>query len=550
MLHRLHAKLTKEEYSNMAKFDFKGCFLGAKVLPSCLLFELVLGLFFSISVYADEVEVKGQWDISSQPAEQNGEVKNPEQVIPENISEPSLAEKESQLDDNVKEKLAVEKKVSVDSEIPDVTPNSETADVASIAVQANPEIESHALQELDAIVLGEAVSDEQQKKIDQTAKKQLRFSLDQQFQQLRDFIETENAFSEKLGEAYFSYGLLLNESSRYEEAEEALVNALHIQKINFGIYALEQRVVLKSLFETHFELDDTESFEDDLERILWIEGKNPGMIRDDTSFSMMTRVGNRYLDEFLRHPVPGQSSVKTLLRAKHHFLAAMRRHGGKPLNQVVLPYGELALISVMEGRVLPDVDKTAALDDNRLGRSSFLRGRDPSLASYFVNSYPQGRAYLEDYLRKAVKERKPKHAVYSLIGLGDLSSLFRQGQDARKYYDLAYQMATDTGETDLYLEQFSEPVGLPDFQYSSPRERIIPTRSSLLVPMVFDVNELGRVENVAKLSDDNEFASYYKKARRAAKRLLFRPKHIDGKAVAVNGFSFDVRVYARRDVSN
>ena len=61
---------------------------------------------------------------------------------------------------------------------------------------------------------------------------QLRADLDAQFQRLQSSLETEDAFSEALGEDYLSYGLLLTQAGRYDDAREALTDAAHISKIN------------------------------------------------------------------------------------------------------------------------------------------------------------------------------------------------------------------------------------------------------------------------------------------------------------------------------
>ena len=399
--------------------------------------------------------------------------------------------------------------------------------------------------ELLETIVGGPIDVEQAKKNASLETRLLMRDLDRQYKQLRKSLETEDAYSEKLGENYFSYGLLLRQASRYPEAVDAFIDALHISKINNGLYSLRQRAVLKALFDTYFQTNDVEEYEDYLERILWIERKNPEVI-DDTSFQMLTMVGNQYLDQFLRHPIAGQSSVQTLLRAKNHFLAAVHRHGNKPLTEILMPYGELALISFLESRMQPNVDKTSSMDDHRLRRSRYLDGRDTNLISYFEDSYPEGEAYLKDYLRKAIAEKKPRHAIYALISLGDLGSLFKENSDASNYYHLAQRMANETGHSDILANSFSEPVALPDFQYSVFREPVLPTRTSVLVPLFLQVNELGQVDQVAKLPADSEYALYYSKARRAARRLIFRPKFIDGKAVAVNELSHDIRVYPRR----
>ena len=370
---------------------------------------------------------------------------------------------------------------------------------------------------------------------------QLTLDLEQQYQQLRRTLETEDSFSPVLGEAYYGYGMLLRDASRFDEAMEAFTDALHIEKINNGIYSLEQRASLKAMFETHFALGNTEDYEDYLERILWIESKNPD-IGDDISFKLQIMVGNQYLDQFLQRPIAGQASLQKLLRAKHHLVSAIRGHGDKPIALLLMPYGELALISFLESRMQPDVDKTASMEDPRLRSSRTLNGRELALSSYFVDSFPRGESYLMRYLNKAREEQRPRHAVRALISLGDFNQLFKNKEEAMEYYLQAWEAGQSSGNGDILLSSFSQPVSLPDFQYSVFRQPIIPTRPSVLVLLTLEVDKNGKVRNVADLPQDHEYIKYFNKARRSARRLIFRPKMVDGDAVVAEHVDHQIRV--------
>lgn len=374
---------------------------------------------------------------------------------------------------------------------------------------------------------------------------QLLSDIDQQFDKLQKTLETEDAYSLVLAEDYFSYGMMLRESGQYQDAIDAFVNALHIQKINHGIYSAEQRNALKALFELHYALGNTEDFEDYLERILWIEEKNPA-IQDDLSFQLLVMVGNAYIDDFMRKPIAGQRSVQTLLRAKHHFNAAFTRHKHKPLSELVMPYGELALISFLESRLHHDVDKTASLEDPRLRRSSNITGRELALASYLENSFPRGSGLLKSYLLKAQAEQNQQHIVKALISLGDFSQLFKRHIHAAEFYQLAWVQAQILPEDDPVRAMFNEPVALPSFDYAYDREPVIPTRPTELVPVSLTISNEGRVTEVNKIDDSELSRSYFTKARRLAKRVIFRPRLIDGKAIQKDNFQYLQRVYAKK----
>ncbi|MFT5655463.1 MAG: hypothetical protein ACI9XU_001182, partial [Arenicella sp.] len=82
---------------------------------------------------------------------------------------------------------------------------------------------------------------EEQAQLDAIVAQQLTQDLEQQLQQLQQSLQTEDAFSSKLGENYLGYGKLLRKAGRVDESISALTNAFHIAKVNNGIYSIEQR---------------------------------------------------------------------------------------------------------------------------------------------------------------------------------------------------------------------------------------------------------------------------------------------------------------------
>jgi tetratricopeptide (TPR) repeat protein len=376
-------------------------------------------------------------------------------------------------------------------------------------------------------------------------KQQRRYNLEQQFTKLQKTLETADGYSLELAEDYFSYGLLLRDDAQYDAAIEAFIDALHIQKVNNGIYSPEQRPALKALFETHYALGNVEEFEDYLERILWVESKNPEL-EDDFSYKMLVMVGNQYIDQFLRKPIAGQSSVQTLLRAKHHLNAAFKRHRDKPLTVALMPYGELALISFLESQLLDDVDKTASLEDPRLRSSRHIDGSELALASYLANSFPRGSGLLRSYLKKAQTEENLPHVVKALVALGDFNQLFKRHNEAAEYYRLAWTQAQNLPEGHEARALLSAPVSLPAFQYTVDREPVLPTRPTTLIPLRIDIGENGKVDDVRLGNDLEETQKYFSRARRMARRTLFRPVVVDGEPQAIQDPEYQQRVYQRR----
>jgi len=151
--------------------------------------------------------------------------------------------------------------VAEDSTLESSDPNSSAVADSSADTNSPSDIEDSNDAESTELA-GESTDVEEEPSAEQVARGeriaagQLSRDIEQQFKALRATLETEDAFSEKLGENYLGYGMLLRESGQYDEAIEAFVNALHISKVNNGIYSLEQRPALKALFDTHYALQN------------------------------------------------------------------------------------------------------------------------------------------------------------------------------------------------------------------------------------------------------------------------------------------------------
>ena len=150
-----------------------------------------------------------------------------------------------------------------------------------------------------------------------TVSPELRASLKRQFQQIQILKETEDAFSEQLGESYRAYGRSLTQAGRTEEARAMLVNALHIIKVNDGVNSIEQRPVLRELFEMNLALGNTKEMTAQVDRVIWLENRHSEE-QDSYSFDMVVRLGNYYLDLYLKKPVSTELNLNHLNKATRY----------------------------------------------------------------------------------------------------------------------------------------------------------------------------------------------------------------------------------------
>jgi tetratricopeptide (TPR) repeat protein len=374
---------------------------------------------------------------------------------------------------------------------------------------------------------------------------ELRESLERQFQQIQTLKETEDAFSEQLGESYLAYGRSLMQAGRTDDARKMLVNALHIAKVNNGVTSIEQRPILRELFEMNLALGSTEEMTQQLGRIVWLEKNNPDQ-RDIYSFDMVVRLGNYYLDLYLNNPVVSELSLKNLNQSTKYLGYAVSRYGDRPLSEILLPYGELALAHYLQNRIKDEVDRSFYQDTRQRGYNDSNR-----LQSKYanLNSYSRSEGFLKDYLRKAKNERDLVNTIQALLGLGDLNLLTGRTSAAKKYFDLAWSGAQNLPISHPIVESFNRPVKLPSFNFSIVPRPVIESRPTELVALSINIDDDGRVRTVAReaLSEADTWTST--RARRLVKRYKFRPIIENGKLVASTDYRYEVQVVLRKPKS-
>lgn len=393
--------------------------------------------------------------------------------------------------------------------------------------------------------------EEQQKAI--VISKRLHRDLQRQYNQLQKVLETEDAFSMSLAESYFGYAGLLREAQRFDEAIDAYTTALHIEKVNHGIYSLRQRTALRSLFDMHLELGDIEQAEHQLQRILWIEDHNPDLI-DKMTFDSILKLGNYYVDLFDQSKRKSERVMGYLRSASNLFVVAEEKFGKQPIAELLMPYGEIALVNYYLGKVAENAQK-----ESNLFRSSFSRGgsyygsnESAELNHFMAQSFRRAEAYLQVYIAKAYDEKQLDQLVYAIINFADLQLLFRKRQAAGKYYQIAWEQAQKLSPDHPIRTSFSKPVRLPAFNYAIKQKRAgsddeEPTFTEIEVQ--FDVNKLGLAKNIAVKNIEEglntEQKKQHKRAMRTIRQSVFRPAIVEGKPVVTEQLSQNVKVFTK-----
>ena len=237
-------------------------------------------------------------------------------------------------------------------------------------------------------------------------------------------------------------------------------------------------------------------------------------------------------------------SLDRLNKSTRYLSYTLNRYGDQPLSQVLLPYGELAHAHYLRDSIKDQVDRS--FYENTRQRTFSNLDRGPVRRGARVSSFARSEGYLKDYLRKAKNEQDLVNAVKALLGLGDLNLLNDRVSNAQYYYDLAWMGAQNLPLDHPIVVSFDSPVELPAFAPAVIRQEIEPRRAKEIIPVSVSIGANGQVKRVAKDALIEVSTSKTNRARRKARRAVFRPVIENGRLLAVDDHTLDVSIIATR----
>lgn len=412
---------------------------------------------------------------------------------------------------------------------------------STVSAQSDTE-PSQVLNETEAI--NEAETEKQLSGFD----RQLVAELDAQQKRLLLALEQEDAFSLKLSEAYGEYGALLLESGRIDEANDVYTQALHIQKVNHGIYSVEQLYFLKKLFQTAVELDDTELVDRYLNKANTIEKKNENLVSEHVG-EMYVRAGHFYLDQYYQQSRRYKVKLSLLREARSYFERTLTRFQDNAITKETLPYGELLLVGYLENALLREMPLIFDGSTERFNVSAITASsndvRELERDYWYVKgAYRRSFRSFNDYVRKARADGDLQEEVNAMLFWADTLILFKRNREATKYYKLAWEKSQEINPSEQLDGRFNQPQRIPAYHYLIERESDADTQQSIQVPITFSVAKDGSVSNIQMIDSSDDHQKYFASARNEASDLSFRPAIIDGDTAAVEEFSYEVKVRA------
>lgn len=330
------------------------------------------------------------------------------------------------------------------------------------------------------------------------------------FDQILEDLEIEGgAWSEQIAQELAELGEVLQAQGKYAESINVLDRAVHINRVNNGLFSLNQVPLIRKVVDAHVALGQWSEADDRQQYAFYVQTRAYS-ISDPRMIDVFDNLARWNIATFYRgideDPSPRLFQTYMLYRAASESVAT---HFG-----------------TQDPRYLPMLQKVASAAD-LMGRYT-LEGTsigtrmnpDLRMSSEFIGSSlrPQGRAdpavdALQAILEYYQDPNLPKTdenlvgSVRALAELGDWYLLRDRRQAAMRTYEQAYeQLANVENREDLLAQVFGEIVFLPTFSTFDEQRKeaygVGPDSGAHMgyVDLAFDVNQYGRLSNFEVLA--------------------------------------------------
>jgi tetratricopeptide (TPR) repeat protein len=379
-----------------------------------------------------------------------------------------------------------------------------------------------------------------------------------------DYISTtetdDGPFAPALVEQYLSLGKAYQQSNQHTEAIEVFQKAEYISRINNGLFAAEQFVIVQNLIASYLATGEIGKAAERQQYLLFLSQQTFGedslqlvpVLQDVGDWQMASFSAGIYADlPFMisvgssRYSSPRDFAFSSLYLAQNTYFQAIQnliknnQLNNPALNELELKLIEAVFFSANRQGLLANPDFYMDAHLGHTGSRIIRRNLGGNSISYINgrNAYLRMRLYEEHQTTV-----DPLEVARAIIGLGDWNLLFDRRTVALRSYEeaAAYLRSHNVTEEAIAALMHPElPPQLPVFtalphsreKYAIPAE--FPLTFAGFADVSFDLTRYGNVHNIEIGSKTGEFS---KNMERRLVRILrttpFRPRLQDGKVIA------------------
>ncbi len=377
-------------------------------------------------------------------------------------------------------------------------------------------------------------------------------------QYYQDAIETGEAesgvYDATLSEMFYGLGKALQRDGQYDESIDAFKHAMHIKRVNDGIYSITQEPMLRGIIESRRTMRDMNQVALQYHQLLWLYEKSYGSAAPEL-IPLLEEASNWHRDIYLKEESRNKVGylIKSISLSGSAVDIATQTFGQTHL-QLVNLLREMAESSyylarhyskyrTLESRDDSDFDVTTSATFS----NSSLLSRDsqsqtlPSEQRQWTDSYRNGR-YAYQRIVEILNDNNatPKERATALVELGDWFVLFKRRDSANESYTEAWNLLTEAGDLETLDKLLGQPVMLPLFEEEKENESE-PSQQQARLRM--SINKSGRAHDIDVLetipADDKGVAHA---ARRILRSTTFRSRFENGEPVDTDDYELNLYI--------
>ncbi|WP_299598543.1 hypothetical protein [uncultured Microbulbifer sp.] len=363
-------------------------------------------------------------------------------------------------------------------------------------------------------------------------------------QRIEDMEAEYGAYGAGIDEQLMGLASALQRSGNHEEAISEYRRAMLINRVNEGLYSLNQVPMIERMIESQIALNRWEEANDNHEYLFWLHAKNYGE-KDPRMLPIINQLSSWHLQAYIDEK--GATLFEHLINATNMYALAVdiisQNFGANDLRLVEALRG-LKATNYYLATYSGEPQEAIVINASFAGSGNASPERRAQLDHYRMNSFSSGKTAITkimDVYRKNPAS-PPAASAKAKVELGDWYMMFNKWHSARETYGEAYQALWDNGATNQEIEEiFGRPAALPTLPLlDEDREAL----ANSYVTVSYDVTAFGKARNIQILSARPESkVSIRSRVRNVLKRAKFRPRFENGEPVETTGivqrFVFD-----------
>ena len=335
--------------------------------------------------------------------------------------------------------------------------------------------------------------------------------------EIDDFSARHGPFDPQLAELLSARGLSLQHSGNHAGAIEAFKRALHINRVNHGLYSFQQEAVIRYLITSLNLLGAYEEVGHFHQQLTQLHNRqlanNPSeelvpLLLDSSDWhrDLHLELNASITVPYLRKSIRLARAAKNILSDRYH-----------PQHQrLIEPLQRIA-------------ENSYYLTSYYQTEARFFGARGESLHQHLIeDSFNQGlESYQQIVAIRRAQPSSPQQLATAQIALGDYLQLFRKHDESHNAYISAWKTLSQAGDNDSIERLLGKPVKLPDFGSN------ITLGSKAVARVKAQIDSTGRASDVEILETwpaDNQLV--VQSAQRDARHMVFRNRVVDGKVAS------------------